>query len=202
MKLGITHMMNKWQGYLPGSISSTSLMYGSHFGVVKNLCSCGPYGTKQWQLMNGGLTLGWHLSQNNVFFCLPYMNKFQGLHSSQDGVEIMHEVCRVRIGNYDSFNWMQTLFGKTICHNLDQVPLIILFVSQVSQGSRALTLHIPPMPMVSSQYRGPFSSYVDDKPSYPCIHDSPLSRQPMIRCALPFMEVQSLVDHHVAGATL
>ena len=33
---------------------------------------------------------------------------------------IMHELCGVGIGNYDSFNWKQTLFGERIPNKYDK----------------------------------------------------------------------------------
>lgn len=48
-------------------IGSTGLRYGIHFGWGKKPRSYGPFGTKQWQSMNGRLPLLWHLSPSNVF---------------------------------------------------------------------------------------------------------------------------------------
>ena len=58
------------------------------------------------------------------------------------------------------------------------------------------------MRMVSSPYRGPYGSYVGHQTSYICFRDSPLSWWPMVRCGLPSMKIQSLIDHRIAGATL
>jgi hypothetical protein len=51
------------------------------------------------------------------------------------------------------------------CYNLCLVPLTILAVFIFKQGSQTLTLHIPPMQMVSFQYLGP-----------PNLWDSPRNR--------------------------
>ena len=47
---------------------SIGLKVGTHSAWVKKPRSCGPSGTKQWQFMNGGLALHWHLSLSNSSF--------------------------------------------------------------------------------------------------------------------------------------
>ena len=44
---------------------------GTHSVQAKRLRSCGPFGTKQWQLMNGGFASHRFLSLSNVCVCLP-----------------------------------------------------------------------------------------------------------------------------------
>ena len=73
-------------------------------------------------------------------------------------------------------------------------PLLILIMFNFSKATSAN--------LVSSPYHRPFNSYVDHQTSYICFRYSPLRWWPMVRCELPSMEIQSYVDHHVAGATL
>ena len=61
-----------------------------------------------------------------------------------------------------------------------------------------------PLPTLTWDYRrtdivGTLATYEGHQTSYICFRDSPLSWWPMVRCGLPFIEDQSLVDHCAAG---
>ena len=68
MTAGTTHVAGKWQGYLPRNYKFYWSQVWIHIGLARKQLSCGSSGIKQWQLMNGGLTLHWPPSPNNVFF--------------------------------------------------------------------------------------------------------------------------------------
>ena len=73
--------------------------------------------------MSGGLALCRPQFPSKVFFCLPNTSK-SVKHKIWDCIEarrpwrwavsIMRELCGVRTGNYDRFNWKQALIGERI----------------------------------------------------------------------------------------
>lgn len=74
----ITCAADEWQGYLPGNYKFHWSQDWDPLSPGKKLLSFGPFGIKQWQIMNGGLALHRHPSPNNVFFA----SQTRGLHSS------------------------------------------------------------------------------------------------------------------------
>ena len=82
------------------------------------------------------------------------------------------------------------------CRNPCQLPLTIMVVSILGR-SQALTWR-----MVNYSYCKYFRSYRGHQTSYICFRDSPIDWWPTIRCGLPSIKVQSLVDHCIFGATL
>ena len=83
----------------------------------------GRFGIRRWRSMNGGPVLHRLLFQSNV--CSAYLTPMnRSKHKFWDCIQarcawrwatyIMHELCGVRTGNYDCFNWKQATFGERI----------------------------------------------------------------------------------------
>lgn len=65
-------------------------------------------------------------------FCLPNMSELvkhklwdctQAMRVGRWATYIMHELCGVEIGNYDSFNWKQATFGETIPNKYGKIKI-------------------------------------------------------------------------------
>lgn len=92
----------------------TRLKSRIRLGWGKKPHSCGQFGTKWSPSMNGGHVFPSSPSPNNTFFCLPYTSELVK-HLFWDYIQvrrawrwatfIMYELCGVRTGNYNSFNW-------------------------------------------------------------------------------------------------
>ena len=80
-------------------------------------------------------------------------------------------LARVQVGLYYQLvvHCNTTIIFIAMLRNTRQHPSTILLVSQLQQGSRALTLCIPPMRMVSFPYLGPPShGWVTKPPTHAC----------------------------------
>ena len=106
-----------------GTIGSNGLKCGTLFTLVRKPHSFGQFGIRRWRLMSGGHALRRPPSQNNVFFCLPgtsesvkhkFWDCIQARRAWRWATYIMQELCGVRTGNYDCFNWKQAFFGERL----------------------------------------------------------------------------------------
>lgn len=103
-------------------IGSIGRKFGNHLEPIKKLLSCGLYGIKWSRSTNGGLELHRLLSLNNVCYASPIrmsrLNTNFRIAFKLKGLGVGHfhyaRIMWVRTGNYDSFNWKQTLFGNKI----------------------------------------------------------------------------------------
>ena len=118
-----THAAEKWQGYLPGN-------YRFYWSQVWNPLRSGKEAAFIWSIWHKAVAVNeWRARiapasiSKQFVFCLPNISE-SVKHKFWDCIQarrawrwvtfIMHELCGVKTGNYDCFNWKQALFGKRI----------------------------------------------------------------------------------------
>ena len=118
-----TRAAHKWQGYLPGN-------YKFYWSQVWDPLQAGKEAAFIWSIWHKAVAVNeWRARIAPVSiskqcpFCLPNTSE-SVKHKFWDCIQarrawrwttfIMHELCGVRTGNYDSFNWKQALFGERL----------------------------------------------------------------------------------------
>ena len=113
----------KWQGYLPGN-------YRFYWSQIWDTLRAGKEAAFIWSIWHKAVAMNeWRARIAPVFiskqcvFCLPNTSEsvkhkfWDCIHARRAwrwSTFIMHELCGVRSGNYDCFNWKQALFGERI----------------------------------------------------------------------------------------
>ena len=120
---GIPRVAEKWQGYLPAN-------YRYYWSQVWDPLRAGKEAAFLWSIWHKAVAVNeWRAKIAPAFiskqcpFCLPNTSE-SVKHKFWDCIQarrawrwasfIMRELCGVRTGNYDSFNWKQALFGERI----------------------------------------------------------------------------------------
>ena len=120
---GTTRAGDKWQGYLPGN-------YRFHWLQVWDPLRSGKEAAFMWSIWHKAVAVNeWRARiapasiSKQCVFCLPntsesvkhkFWDCIQARHAWRWATYIMHELCEVRSGNYDCFNWKQAIFGERI----------------------------------------------------------------------------------------
>ena len=121
--IGTILVADKWQGYLPGN-------YRFYWPQVWDPHIAGKEVAFMWSIWHKAVAVNeWRARvvpvsiSKQCIFCLPNTSE-SVQHKLWDCIQtrrawrwatfIMHELCGVRNGNYDSFNWKQALFGERI----------------------------------------------------------------------------------------
>jgi hypothetical protein len=120
---GSTRARDKWQGYLPSN-------YRFFWSQVWDPLRSGKEAAFMWSIWHKAVAVNeWRARiapasiSRQCVFCLPntsesvkhkFWDCIQARRAWRWATFIMHELCGVRSGNYDTFNWKQALFGERI----------------------------------------------------------------------------------------
>ena len=120
---GTTRAAVKWQGYLPGN-------YKFYWSQIWDPLRAGKEAAFIWSIWHKAIAVNeWRARiapasiSKQCVFCLPHTSEsvkhkfwdcIQARRAWRWATFIMHELCGVRMGNYDYFNWKQALFGEKL----------------------------------------------------------------------------------------
>ena len=120
---GTSRAADKWQGYLPGN-------YRFQWSQVWDPLRSGKEAAFIWSIWHKAVAVNeWRARiapasiSKQCVFCLPntsesvkhkFWDCIQARRAWRWATYIMQELCGVRTGNYDCFNWKQALFGERI----------------------------------------------------------------------------------------
>ena len=120
---GTTRAADKWQGYLPGN-------YKFYWSQVWDPMRSGKEATFILSIWHKAIAVNeWRARiapasiSKQCVLCLPntselvkhkFWDCIQARRAWRWATYIMHELCGVRSGNYDCFNWKQVVFGERI----------------------------------------------------------------------------------------
>ena len=120
---GTTRAVEKWQGYLPGN-------YHFYWSQVWDPHRAGKEAAFIWSIWHKAVAVNeWRARiapvsiSKQCVFCLPHTSEsvkhkfwdcIQARRAWRWATFIMHELCGVKTGNYDCFNWKQAMFGERI----------------------------------------------------------------------------------------
>jgi hypothetical protein len=129
----ITRAGDKWQGYLPGN-------YRFFWSQVWDPLRSGKEAAFIWSIWHKAVAVNeWRARiapasiSKQCIFCLPntsesvkhkFWDCIQARRTWRWATYIMHELCGVRTGHLDSFNWKQTLFGERTPYKFRKVVKI------------------------------------------------------------------------------
>jgi hypothetical protein len=120
---GVNNAIDKWQGYLPRN-------YKFYWSQIWDPLRAGKEVAFIWSIWHKAVAINeWRARiaptsiSKQCIFCLPntselvkhkFWDCIQAQRAWRWATFIMHELCGVRIGNYDNFHWKQALFGERI----------------------------------------------------------------------------------------